>query len=89
VGRCYDSITGGAVNDAEVILNLIRQKRLSKRFKAQDIYHQGLGCLSDSMRVRAALELLQDYGWVVSEKEKGVVGRHSEFWMAHPKISLN
>ena len=83
--RCYDSIVGGAVNDAEVILSLIRQKRLSKRFKAQDIYHQGLGGL-DSVRVRAALNLLQDYGWLISEKEGGVVGRCHEFWIAHPKL---
>lgn len=66
--RCYDSISGGTLNDAEVIVSLIRQKRLPRRFKAQDIYHPGLGGLSDSIRVRAALELLRDYGWAISEK---------------------
>ncbi len=83
--RCYDSIAGGAVSDAELILSLIRQKRLPRRFKAQDIYHQGLGGLSDSVRVRSALELLQDYGWVVSEKVGGAAGRRNEFWVVHPR----
>lgn len=84
--RCYDSVSGGTVNDAEVVLSLIRQKRLPRRFKAQDIYHQGLGGLSDSGRVRSALELLQDYGWAVCEKMSGAIGRSSEFWIIHPKI---
>lgn len=87
--RCYDSIAGGTVNDAEIILSLVRQKRISNRFKAQDIYHQGLGGLSDSGRVRAALELLRDYGWVVSEKIGGGTGRHSEFWTVHPSVISN
>ena len=87
--RCYDSIVGGTVNDAEVILSLVRQKRLPRRFKAQDIYHQGLGGLSDSVRVRSALELLQDYGWIVSEKEGGVAGRRNEFWVVHSRMTLN
>ncbi|KPK32603.1 MAG: hypothetical protein AMS24_03790 [Chlamydiae bacterium SM23_39] len=43
--RCYNSISGGSSNDAETILNLIKQKRLPSRFKAHDIYHQGLGGL--------------------------------------------
>lgn len=84
--RCYDSIVGGAVNDAEIILELIRRKRLPQRFKAQDIYHQGLGGLSDSGRVRDALDLLQDYGWMISTKVKGARGRDNEFWIAHPSI---
>ena len=87
--RCYDSVVGGAVNDAEIILGLIRQKRLPQRFKAQDIYHQGLGGLSDSGRVRNALDLLQDYGWVISTKEKSGPGRHPEFWIAHPNVLSN
>lgn len=83
--RCYESVVGGTVGDAETILSLLRQKRLPPRFKAQDIYHQGLGGLSDSIRVRAALEMLQDYSWVVSEKVPGQTGRQSEFWNLHPR----
>lgn len=83
--RCYESISGGAVSDAETILNLLRQSRLPERFKAQDIYHQGLGGLSDSTRVRAALELLQDYGWLAIEKIGGKSGRNKEYWILHPR----
>lgn len=87
--RCYDSIAGGTVSDAEVILNLIRERRLHQRFKAQDIYHQGLGGLSDSVRVRAALDLLQDNSWIGSELEGGATGRRHEFWVVHPRILSN
>ena len=87
--RCYDSVAGGGVNDAETILDLLRKKRLPERFKAQDIYHQGLGGLSDSTRVRTALELLQDYGWIISEKIQGKTGRHNEFWVLHPNAFKN
>ncbi len=87
--RCYDSVVGGAVNDSEIILGLIRQKRLPQRFKAQDIYHQGMGGLSDSLRVRNALDLLQDYGWVISTKDGSGPGRPHEFWIAHPSVLSN
>jgi putative DNA primase/helicase len=87
--RCYDSVVGGAVNDAEIILGLIRQKKLPQQFKAQDIYHQGLGGLSDSGRVRNALALLQDYGWIISMKEGSGSGRYHEFWIAHSSVLPN
>lgn len=83
--RCYESVSGGSVADAEIILDLLRQKRLHHRFKAQDIYHQGLGGLSDSARVRAALDLLKDYGWVALEKIGGESGRDSQYWNLHPR----
>jgi len=78
--RFFSREGNSGINFLTYLLNQIREKRLPKRFKAQDIYHQGLGGLSESVRVRAALDLLQDYGWVASEKEKGASGRHSEFW---------
>lgn len=83
--RCYESVSGGAVNDAEVILELLSKKRLPERFKAQDIYHQGLGGLSDSTRVRAALELLQGFDWVAVQKIGGKTGRDNEYWVLHPR----
>jgi len=83
--RCYESVTGATSSDAEIILNLLREKRLSPKFKAKDIYQQGLGGLSDSNRVRVALELLQDYGWIICEKIPGSTGRQSEFWHLNPR----
>ena len=83
--RCYESVVGGTVVDAETILCLLKQKRIQAKFKAQDIYHQGLGGLSDSGRVRKALELLRDYGWVISEKVGSGTGRQNEYWILHPR----
>ncbi|MBS0604918.1 MAG: DUF3987 domain-containing protein [Verrucomicrobia bacterium] len=83
--RCYESVSGGVVNDAEQILDLLKQKRLPPKFKAQEIYHHGLGGLSDSVRVRTALEFLQDFGWLAFEKASGNTGRHHEYWHLHPR----
>lgn len=83
--RCYDSVVGGTIDDAKTILELLKQKRLPPRFKAQDIYHAGLAGLQDSNRVRAALDLLQNYNWLVVEKVPGTNGRKHEFWILHPR----
>ena len=39
--RCYESVRGNTIEDAQNILELLKQKRLSPKFKAQDIYHKG------------------------------------------------
>ncbi len=85
--RCYECVSGFTINDAETIINMIKKRRLPERFKAQDIYHNGLCGLSDSARVKEALEFLQGYHWVVSEKVSGLPkGRQHEFWNVHPDV---
>ena len=76
------------MDDARTILRLLRDRRLSERFKAQDIYHKGLGGLPDSQRVREALDLLVDYNWLVCEKVPAGPqgGRKHEFWTLHPRV---
>lgn len=83
--RCYESISGTTAHDAKTILDLLKEKRLPEKFKSQDIYHMGLRGLSDSNQVRAALTLLQDFGWLAMEKIPGKSGRHHEFWILHPR----
>lgn len=83
--RCYSSTESLEVIDAKTILNLTCNKRLPERFKAQDIYRQGLGGLKDSPRVRNALELLRESNWVALEKIRGATGAPSEFWIINPK----
>ncbi len=82
--RCYDSIESLEVIDARRILELIKNKRLSARFKSQDIYRPGLGGLKDPQRVKTALELLRDSSWVALEKIQGHTGKPGEFWVVHP-----
>lgn len=83
--RCYESVSGGAVNDAKTIICLLKEKRLSDHFKAADIYRNGLGGLSDSVKVKEALELLQEYGWIALEQVRSKNGRPSEFWILNPR----
>ena len=85
--RCYESVEGGAIEDAKTILRLVKEKRVPTRFKAQDIYHMGLGGLDDSSRVGAALDLLQGHNWVALERVQGKIGRSSEFWVVYPSLS--
>jgi putative DNA primase/helicase len=86
--RCYDSVAGATVDDAKAVISLLRERRLPHRFKAQDIYGQGLGGLEDSRRVRAALELLEDKDWLVVEKV-GSTGRKHEYWILNPRAFEN
>ena len=88
--RCYDSVVGATIDDAKTIINLLKEKRLLNRFKAQDIYHYGLGGLSDSVKVKSALEVLRDFDWLVAEKvSSGASGRHAEFWIVNPRAFEN
>lgn len=84
--RCYESVESVEVIDARKILEFIRKKRLPARFKSQDIYHQGLGGLKDSQRVKTALELLREFNWLALEKIQGRTGKAGEFWIVHPSV---
>ena len=85
--RCYESICGSILEDARAILRILREKRIATRFKAQDSYRSGIGGFEDGARVKAALELLEDKGWLVREKvsSSGNGGRGHEFWNLHPR----
>lgn len=82
--KCYDSIESLEVIDARRILELIKSKRLTMRFKSQDIYRPGLGGLKEPQRVKNALELLQSFSWIALEKIQGHTGKPGEFWVVHP-----
>lgn len=87
--RCYNSVSNTTVEDAQIILNLLREKRLPSKFKAKEIYQIGLGGLSDSGRVKMALDLLQDDDWLINEKESSINGRNHDYWIVHPRAFNN
>lgn len=84
--RCYASVESGEVADARKILEFVKKKKLPARFKAVDIYRNGLGGIGDSQRVLNALRLLQELNCVAQEKVYGQTGRGAEFWVTHPKL---
>lgn len=84
--RCYESVESGEVTDARKILELAQKKKLLPRFKAVDIYRNGIGGMGDSQRVLNALRLLQELNCVAQEKIQGNIGRAGEFWIVHPKL---
>jgi hypothetical protein len=62
-------------------------KRESGTFTVRDVYQKDWSGLSTADEVRAALRLLEDYGWVRPEKLKsGIGGRPSEVYVLNPKI---
>lgn len=86
--RCYDSVESLTMSDARKILNAILKKKLKTRFKAAEIYQNGIGGM-DHYRATNALQLLQDLQCVALHKVFNRTGRSSEYWIVHPKLFEN
>ncbi len=86
--RCYESVEGFEVATARKIIELIKHKKLNERFKAYEIYGNGLGGLTSSRTVREALYFLQEAGLVALDRTQ-CIGRPIEDWIAHPNIRQN
>ena len=83
--RCYESVESIEVTSARKIIALIKHKKLDERFKACEIYGNGLGGLTNSRVVRDALNFLQESGLVALDRTQWV-GRPTEDWIAHENI---
>lgn len=74
--RIYSASLNGAVDGAKTILRHVRSGDLQSGFFARDIQRRAWANLGDDKdRVKAALELLEDHGWLRSGKpETGALG---------------
>jgi hypothetical protein len=86
--RAYGSVESNTLSDARKILRMIKSNRLKSRFKAYDIYRNCSCTLRDPERVRAALEMLQEYNIVACEKQPFGIGRHGQDWIVHPSLQI-
>ena len=66
--RIYHCVSARAFVSARLLADKLRAHKLPSRFRSRDVYrHQWTG-LTSREDVRIALEVLEDLGWVVSEK---------------------
>lgn len=85
--RIYEAGTAGDVEAAQTILRHLRAGRLDTTFKARDVTQKNWSPMGeDSRRVKAALDLLEDHGFVSSREllgERG--GRPTILYTANPR----
>jgi len=81
--RLYGSLSVDSAQGAREVLRKLRAGDLPDRFTARDLERKGWGGLTDKSRVKAALDMLIERGWLRSGgMETG--GRPSVVYTAHP-----
>jgi len=82
--RAYGSVSQPEVSVAKALLRRIKKGDLPPAFSSRDVWRPGWAKLSDKDQVKAALQLLEDYGWIAVEKvETG--GRPATVYHVHPE----
>jgi hypothetical protein len=66
--RAYASVSQPEISVAKAIIRRIRKGDLKQTFRSWDVWRPGWAMLSDREQVSDALELLEAYGWIISEK---------------------
>jgi len=88
--RIYSCITTPALHAARELSRHIEQGDLGESFSTRQVYalHHWAG-LDTPERVRAALDVLADAGWVREFDQKPEKGRPPETWQVNPKVTRN
>ena len=81
--RLYGSSSVDNAEGAREVLRKLRAGDLPDRFTARDLERKGWGGLTDKSRVKAALDMLVERGWLRSEGMQ-TGGRPSVVYTAHP-----
>jgi putative DNA primase/helicase len=66
--RIYQAVTEHALFAARALAKRIQEGGLSSPFTTRDVYRNGWTGLSDPDDVKAAAEVLEDWGWIRSER---------------------
>jgi putative DNA primase/helicase len=85
--RLYASITAPEVTTAKAILKKIRNGDLNAVFTGWQVWRPSWSGLTDRKAVNEALDLLVDFGWIVSRR-KDTGGRPSIEYEVNPKANL-
>lgn len=68
--RVYGVVEQRSVHQARLILAKMQKGDLKSPFTAREVYRPGWSGLTESRDVREALEVLEDHGWVWSQRQK-------------------
>lgn len=85
--RIYQAGTAGDVDAAKAILRHLKAGRLEPTFRARDVSRRNWSPMgTDAGRVKAALDVLEDYNCIASEEQRGERGgRPTLIYTANPK----
>lgn len=85
--RVYSCIVSPELRAArELARHLIAGELGSQRFTVRQVYQRDWAGLTTPSRVRAAIELLEEAGWVRTAEPDSGPGRPSEAFLINPKI---
>lgn len=85
--RIYACALSAETRSARELARHLQARDLSSPFTTRDVYLKGWSGLDSPERVRAALGLLEEAGWIrhVESKPASAGGRPSEVWLVNPK----
>jgi putative DNA primase/helicase len=88
--RIYSCVTSPDAHAARLLAGHIEHGDLGQTFSTRQVYalHHWAG-LDTPERVRAALDVLADAGWVREFDQRPEKGRPSEKWQVNPKVTQN
>jgi uncharacterized protein DUF3987/uncharacterized protein DUF3854 len=89
--RVYACVVTPEFHAARSLAQHIRVKDVGEIFSTRSIYLKGWSGLGTADRVRAALHLLKDAGWIrrLETTPSASGGRASEDWIVNPKVTRN
>jgi hypothetical protein len=84
--RIYGCVVSPGLHAARVLAEKIIKHKLPAEFSLRDVYRPQWSGLPGPEEARAALRVLEDYGWVRPAVVEGGPGRPSEPWQTNPGI---
>jgi hypothetical protein len=86
--RVYSCIASPELRGARELGRHLRQGDMGRRFTVRQVYQRDWSGLTTPSRVRSALELLQDAGWVGPITAEDGMGRPSEAYEVNPGLEV-
>ena len=87
--RCYGLLMDAGMRSAQALSRKIEQGKVVDGFTARDVQRPGWCRLTNAEAVRAALEWLEDEGWVRPEKATTAQGgRPTLVYRINPKVAI-
>jgi hypothetical protein len=84
--RAYGSISQPEISVAKAILKRIKKGDLPLSFSSWEVWRPGWAKLTDREQVKEALRLLEDYGWITTERIENTGGRPKVIYHSHKEI---
>lgn len=88
--RCYGLLIDDGLRAAQALSDKVRQGKLSDGFTARDVRRNQWRCLTTDEAVQAAVDWLEDEGWLRAEEAGGTgpgMGRRTWRYFINPKAA--